>query len=133
MQQCAEVYVRCRNKYALQPIDPAHFMTLFKVSLAHEWIRLADKDTKERAALAEFASPPQIDHNLGELSIAFSKASWELRYVIEVIAEAPQEFLEVMFAFASIKDMNARILKMCGLHKSRKNVLRELKNLCTRE
>jgi hypothetical protein len=108
-------------------------MTLFKVSLAHEWIRLADKSTKEQAALAEFYEPERIDYNLGELSIAFSKASWELRYVIGVIAEAPHEFLEVMFAFASIRDMNARILKMCGLHKSRKNVLRELKALCTKE
>lgn len=131
VQQCAEVFFRCRNKYGLAPIEPSHFMALYKVAVMREWGRLSLKDAsvREHIKLAEI-EPSGVDYNAGALSAAYATASWELKHVMEIIVEAPAEVLKVMFAMASMKDLNTRVLAMCGLGKSRRNVIKELKRIC---
>lgn len=130
LQQCAEVYIRCRNKYGCQPIDPSHFMALYKTSIFNEWARLSTKDSldREHIELSDI-EPTEVEYSSGPLAANYAKASWELKYVLSIIAEAPAETLRVMFAMASMKDLNRRVISMCGL-KTRKNILKELKQIC---
>lgn len=131
LQECALLFYKVRAQYAASVKDPAHLMALYKTTVIRAWILYSGKDhlLKYPQPLAEKHILGQ-DYNYGELYYSLKNASAELRQVLQVLADAPTEALQVMFAQDTLAVMNRRILRMCGL-RSRKNILKELRELCS--
>lgn len=139
LQECALIFVRCKNLYEGKVNNPAWFMALYKKALAMEWITMSAKDSRLRAIpLPEPAAG--IDHNLGMLSAAISGGSAELQKFFSVLAGAPAEFLGLMFNKAELvlsedqavaqeasSRLNRRIKRLLGISNASTDILSEMR------
>ena len=134
LQECGVVFARCINRYAASVDNPAWMMSLFKMSVANEFHSIAVKDGQLRQSrdperLAQHASMlPTSTVNHGPLLVRWAQASAELQQVIKVIADAPAELLEMMFANNDKLQTNRRLRRLCGI-KANVDLLGEMHEL----
>lgn len=144
LQECALIFVRCKNLYEGKVDNDAWFMSLYKRALALEWITMSGKDSRIRSVpVPEDAQG--IDHNVGELSAAIAGGSAELKRLFSVLANAPSEFLSLMFnkaelvmsdnpsiaQEASVK-LNRRLRRLLGIKNASADIVSEMRAILDR-
>lgn len=128
MQEAYLVFLRCSNKYpGLQ--EAKHFMALFKQAWIRQVTDLAYLDSRHRVSSTstEIAEDGYIQEQVGELdndgqlSILMRQAPSEVRMVINLFLNAPQEIVDALLSGWTGRDKrcrnggSARINKALGL------------------
>lgn len=137
VQECAVIFTRCLNYYADKVDNPAWMMALYKRAVANDFHTFALKDQQARSVGTPLADPdatlPEIpDYSAGPLFAQLAvDASGELRQVLTMIANAPAEMLEIIFASRSEAAINRRLRRICRLPENR-DLLGELRALLTK-
>jgi hypothetical protein len=96
MQEAYCVFLRCKRKYG--PLDtPQHFMALFKTAWYRHFLGLAKADTADRVTVpydveAGHERVGSTDND-GALAIMVRQAPAEVRAVLSLFFDAPQELL----------------------------------------
>lgn len=125
LQECAVVFVRCVNKYADTVDEPRWMMALFKTSVANAWAKFSVRDREQREALAEAEGRMMGDaplaggaaHSAGPLLAALSLAPIEAVKALHVMAQAPQEVLDMLLEEPSRDRQNSILRRWCRLPK----------------
>jgi hypothetical protein len=139
LQECALIFVKCKRSYEGRVTNPAWMMALFKQAVVNDWNTMSQKDSRLRALPLPDAEEG-IDHNPGFLMAAVSSGSAELQEVVRVIANAPSEFLGMLFnkaedvnsdnaevAAQAIQSLNRRVKRLCGIRGTATDVISELR------
>lgn len=127
LQECAMIWVRCRNRYQMTVDNPAWFMSLFQRAVSNDWNTMAQRDGRMRSLdIVEYEE--QLDYPEGFLTAAINKASPELQRVLNVMSNAPEESLEIMLGSSCLEITNQRIKRLCGIT-SEVDVLAELHDI----
>lgn len=103
MQEARVVFLRCAQRYP--DVAPAHFMALYKTSLANEVNDLSKLATDAREALPldaddgegtpiSYESVGELDND-GALAVLIRQAPTEVKMVLNLFLTAPQELVEL--------------------------------------
>lgn len=122
LQECALVFVRCRNRYLYICDNGAWFMSLYKRAVHNEFNVASVRETKRRRTEREMNTgtelamlqAPSSDANLGPLLSQVRGCSAELRAALLIMAKTPAEVLSLMLSAptcASQKTRTARFSK----------------------
>ncbi len=118
LQECAVVFVRCVNKYADTVDEPRWMMALFKTSVANAWNRLSCRDSEERAALEQYGGTAATsEYAEGPLAAKLAWMPHEAMKVLCVMAQAPQEMLDLLLEEPSREVQNGILRRWCRLPK----------------
>lgn len=109
------VFLRCKRKYHVQ--EGKHFMALFKTAWYRHFTDLCNEDTASRCILASDAierneHPESIGEleNAGMLSIMLRQAPHEVKMVLTLFLNAPQELLQqAVGAWFDCRDNKSRL------------------------
>jgi hypothetical protein len=121
LQECAVVFTRCLNNYAQKIDNPAWLMGLYKVAIVNQWNTFAEADRRLRMSRdPEYLAPmieasPRVDVNCGPLAASLHSASAELRQVLTMIASAPTDLLDLIFAPRTPELVNRQLRRMCRI------------------
>lgn len=132
VQECALLYMRVVRHYSGKPLARAHLMALYKTTVFRAWMHYAKSDTKlEDIELFE-GTDYAVDRLLAlpdqTLYAALCAASWQLQFVLEVIAQAPAELLQLMLAPGPKAKMNKRWKEAAKL-RTHKDLVGELRRV----
>lgn len=101
MQEAHVVFLRCRAKY-VEVTEPKHFMALFKTAWLHHFTDLANADTAERCVYSSTPDDGGVElervgelRNDGELAVRLRQAPHEVKLVLQLFLNAPQEILDL--------------------------------------
>lgn len=131
-QECALLYFRVVRHYEHIHLTRAHLMALYKTTVLRSWMHYARGDTRlenieffegiDYAVHRLLALPDQL------LYASLSAASWQLQFVLEVIANAPSDVLQSMFAANKKSHLN-KLWKAAAKLRTRKDLVGELKTV----
>lgn len=115
MQEAYLVFLRCSNKYPAL-LEAKHFMALFKQAWIRHVTDLAYVDSRHRVAQAptEMAEDGYVQErvgdldNDGQLAILMRQAPSEVRMVINLFLNAPQEMLDSLLSGWTGRDRRCR-------------------------
>jgi hypothetical protein len=144
VQECAAVFVRCKNLYEGKVDNPKWFMSLLKISIVNEFNTMAKRCGRDRAAETDWVTAQvelldgAVDHNNGGLLAALSEASEELREVLMVVAKAPAELLELLLPgegepTPDDASWSRRLCRICRVGTINEAIVTELRELFTPE
>ena len=98
MSEAALTYVEVRIRYGASVKNAAHFMYLYKRGLSN-WVHdLSHKDNKIKIGLSKVSPNEPTAQHTGDLEIALSRSSSELKEVLNIILNAPKEIMDVVQA-----------------------------------
>jgi len=126
MAQSALVYIKCSQRYGRTIYSAKHFMYLYQLYLRMEFNTYALKDGQQREAINKFKGRQIEVHAVceGDLNIKLSKASEELKQVLNILFSAPVEILEVLRRDAhSQKKFWVTVLNFCKIDKAKSEKL----------
>ena len=136
MAFCALCYVQVARKYGESVNTPQQFMYLYKLWVTAEFDTLSVKDSKSRDF---YQSLPQAEPSIesdAELAVKLAGASSELKTVMNIFLNAPQEVMQLLRDEANSynpKQFFKAVLKMCKINTAKTNELtKELQKLLTR-
>lgn len=134
LQECAAIFVHCRNKYACKLDEPKHMMSLYQTALTRAWHTYASKDPHFRYSYLEEKAAQQEDThavlNDGPLAVALSQCDAELSTVIHAIIEAPAEFLAIIFGNDDdTQKITQRISRIFRINAGDRDLIAELREL----
>lgn len=92
--QCALWWVECNKFYEGKINSPAHMMFLYRLWITGQFHDLASRDTKRREVVQYRKEPTTTSE--GELSVKLGEASTELKQVLNIMFNAPQEIIETL-------------------------------------
>lgn len=133
MQDAYEVFLRVAKKYPNED-TPQHFMSLFQRSWINHVHDLSNANTRQRAEVgfsrtgSEEAyewEPSGDTNNDGELAVMLRQAPSEIKMVLSLFLNAPQEILDLALASWRGKDRrcvaggSARVCRLLGLPEDR--------------
>jgi hypothetical protein len=129
IQECALVFVRCKNKYEGRIDNPAWMMALFKSAVAHHWHVIASKNDPAK----EMQAPDPdfgTDRNHGQFMIALSEAQSEIRDLMNALLSAPSEILSIVFRDDDPILLNRRVKRLFGISGTgMRDLMAELRDL----
>lgn len=130
MQECALIFVRCRNYYRGAVDNAGWFMKLYQHAVARAFISYAHRDTRFVADAIELLPVDSIGYeNLGPLLLTIKEAPSELRHVVTMLLSAPREILSYIFYRKDDQAMiNKRLCEYCDLDAQR-DMLTEIRQL----
>lgn len=98
MQEAHCTFLHCRRKYGRTVKEAKHFMALYKTAWTNRMVDLAYEDTMHRALqpLPDDAvyEPAGETDNDGFLAILIEQAPADIKLVVSMFLNAPQELLE---------------------------------------
>lgn len=94
LAQCALWYVEVCKFYEGKINSPAHLMFLFRTWVSCQTNDFSTRDTNTRDVV-QFKSEPTVQSD-GDLQIKLEGASSELKQVLNIMFNAPQEVMEVI-------------------------------------
>lgn len=101
MQEAHVVFLRCKRKYT-NATEAKHFMALFRTAWLNHFTDLANEDTKERVVYSSTPEDGGIEldrvgelRNDGELAVRLRQAPAEVRLVLQLFLNAPQELVDL--------------------------------------
>jgi hypothetical protein len=129
LQECALVFVRCRNKYEGRIDNPAWMMALFKSAVAHHWHDLAR--TNDPAKEMQTPDPDfGTDRNHGHFMVALSEAKSEIQDLMNALLSAPSELLSIIFRDDDPVLLNRRVKRLFGISGTgMRDLMAELRDL----
>ncbi len=117
LQEAYLVFLRCSTKYPVLD-TPQHFMALYKMAWVREFTDLANRDTKLRAEVPDhvnlddespmYREPIGETDNEGRLALLLRDAPREVVMVLNLILNAPQELVDVVFSGWTGRDRRRR-------------------------
>lgn len=128
LQEAYLVYARCCERYP--DAEAKHLMSLFKTAWANHFTDLAAKDSRHRTTmeadnLASIRDRVGDTENEGQLRVLLRQAPSEVRMVLNLFLNAPQEIVEALTAQppakrgrkskADLASSNDRINRALGL------------------
>lgn len=131
MQEAYLVFLKCQAAYPVLD-TPQHFMALYQTAYTRHFTNLAYKDTDGRCVQSEntvhaegedarvFESVGELDND-GALAVKLSRAPAEVRMVLQLLLNAPQELLDIALSGWTGKDKRCKaggskkICQMLGL------------------
>lgn len=131
LQECASVFVHCRNKYAGKLDGPQHLMAIYKTALQRAWHTFAARDPQFRFVFME-ESVDGIEgftDNETPLSALISQVDEELQAVIEAVLAAPAEFISIIFRGTDTLLMTRRLARMFNINAGKRDLVIELREL----
>lgn len=139
LQECAAIFLHCRNKYAGKLDEPKHLMALYQTALTRAWHTFASQDPHFRCAFIEddamkCEAESEPDYNCGPLAVLLTQCDAQLRAVIHAIIEAPNEFLHIIFGDAKECDTllaTRRLSRMFRIRADDRDLVAELRALLT--
>lgn len=148
IQQCGVVFARCVRVYhrrepsprmGKQPVDKgrgkvnnaAWFMSIYKRALVNEFNMLATRVGRSYRAENEFVIQSMNrsegwDYNPGLLLASLSS---ELREVLQVLAGAPTELLEMLLHEQRDEIWSRRLCRLCRISTPNETIVTELRDL----
>jgi len=129
LQECAVVFVVCRNKYTGLIREAKHMMALYKTALTRAWHSFAVRDPHYRTELSETIEITEIDYNHGPLATLLTQVDGELRAAIVAIINAPDEFLSMIFEGGNTKQITRRLSRMFRIKAGERDLITELRDL----
>jgi len=132
LQECAAIFLHCRNKYAGKLDEPKHLMALYQTALTRAWHTFASRDPHFRCVFMDDDTPsydPEPTYNGGPLSVLLSQCDAELRALITAIAEAPSEFLGIIFGDDDTMRITNRVSRMYRIKAGKRDLVNELREL----
>ena len=109
-------------------------MSLFKQVVTTRFHDFSTKDSKNRATSYYLRKQPSSTQSEASLSIKLREASNELRQVINVFLNAPEEIMQTLRADTPTKyptQFFKQVVEYCGIKKNKSSALmRELKEIC---
>jgi hypothetical protein len=134
MAQCALYYLEVKKFYSGKINSPSHFMYMYKLWVIGQFHDLSKKDYKHRCTKIKLSAKKETSiKSEAELIVSLNEASSELKEVLRIFFNAPQEVLETIRNDA--KTSNAGkffkyIVQLCGIAPEKADGLsQELKNL----
>lgn len=131
LQECAAVFIHCRNKYAGRIREPRHMMSLYQTALTRTWNSLSARDPGYRTS--EF-NPDLHTHNESEegggmLAVLFAQCDSELRDLTLAIVNAPAELLAIVFRDNDTSMITRRLSRMFRIKAGKRDLVAELHDL----
>lgn len=131
LQECAAIFVHCRNKYMGKIVEAKHLMALYQTALTRAWHTFASKDPHFRCSFIE--DDPKHDVGAvfsdGPLAVLLSQCDAELCAVIHAIVEAPTEFLTIIFNGEDTVKITQRISRMFRIKAGNRDLIAELRTM----
>ena len=124
-QEAAVVFCECRSRYNVE--NARHFMSIYSKALHDRFYDLAIKSYKS-IATSDFDDDDNskyepLDFSQGELRLKLGSLSDELKQVMNLIINAPEEMLKA-FNLKNGRGLNNKMCKLLGLDG---NVIERLK------
>lgn len=94
--QCCLWYYECWKFYQGKVQTASHFMVMYKLWVVGQFNDLSTKDTKKREVVQYRTEPTTTSE--GDLTVKLGEASSELKEVLNIMFNAPQEILETLRA-----------------------------------
>ena len=136
LQECAVVFIRCRNKYAGKLDEAKHLMALYQTALTRAWHSFARRDPHFRHSYLnddkthmEMQITPTYSE--GPIAAALAKCDAELTALIHAIVEAPAEFLAIIFQDDDTQRITNRVSRMFRIKAGERDLVAELRALLT--
>lgn len=126
LAECAAIFARCLHHYAETIDNHAWFMALFKRAVANDWITFAHKDTLMRNMVLD-APDSAVAYPLGPTAARVLDASADTLAILQVIADAPPELIEFLFADRKPAIINRRLCRIAGI--TERDALQDIRNL----
>lgn len=126
LSKCALDYVICRQRYGDTVNSPQQFMFMYKLWVTAEFNTLSSKDYNERQMHLALPKNEILVDSDAELVARLSTASSELKSVIGIFMNSPQEIMELLRKEASSchpKQFWKSVLKICGISPSKSSGL----------
>lgn len=135
LAECAMAYVQVRIQYGATVKTSQQFMYMYKLWVTAIFNNFSNKDSKHREAYARLPQGEQVVQPEAYAVAALNDASPELKSVMDILINSPQEFMELLRKEANSycpKQFFNQILVHLGISKSRSGELvKELKGLLT--
>lgn len=117
LAKCALDFVICRQRYGGTVNSPQHFMYMYTTWVRAEFHSLSTHDTNNRKMQEGLSTEEIAIKSDAEMVAALSTASAELKSVMKIFLNAPQEMMELLR-----KDTGSRpnqfwnsVLNLCGI------------------
>lgn len=94
LQECYMQYLYCRQHYP--NVTANHFNYMFMLAVHNVFDTAATRDSNLRDAMSRMPKPTESCESDAQLAVTLSSASDELKSVLKIILEAPQEVMEVL-------------------------------------
>lgn len=135
LAKCALDYVICCQRYGATVNSAQHFMFMYTGWVIPEFHTLAVRDGAIRKLHENLPTTEEAVFSDAELSVSLSGASDELKSVLKIIFNAPQEMMETLRQEASSchpKQFWKAAMRMAGVKVNRASILiKELQRLLT--
>lgn len=131
LQECAWLFWRCVRHYESYVDEQKWMMALYKRTLWTHWHTLASGSTCHRELPAALADQPEaLVFNAGPLQSALTSCSAELKQFLSVMADAPAEFLQLLFRDDSdLSKLNLRARRLLGISNPAVDIVSELRQV----
>lgn len=131
LQECAWLFVACVDRYGSYVDEPKWMMALFKRIVWAHWHDLAKHATAHRnipAQLGERLTDADMTFSLGPLQANLQSCSAEVKQFLRVMAEAPAEFLQLIFRDdGDLAKLNRRARRLLGIKNPAVDIVSELR------
>jgi hypothetical protein len=94
LSQCCLWYYSCIQFYKGKLNSPSHLMTLYRLWIQGQFNDLSTRDTNNRDVVQYKHEPVVVPE--GDLEIKLQGASSELKQVLNIMFNAPQEVMEIL-------------------------------------
>jgi len=132
LQECAAIFIKCRNRYIGRVVEARHMMALYQTALNRSWNTFSSRDPHFRVVFAEreemSIDEPETAWDM-KLSKLLSEVDAELKVAIIAIIEAPDEFLSIIFKGDDTKKITNRLSRMFGIRAGDRDLVVELRSL----
>src|ERR1700677_2656511 len=96
LAECALMWVQCTKFYEKTVHTPQHMMYMYKLWVTGQFADYATKDTKIREVCQLLAYRDVRIKSEGELAVKLKEASSDLKQVMDIFLNAPQEIIEII-------------------------------------
>lgn len=133
MAEIALMWVQCCKRYGDSVNSNAQMMYLFQLWVTGQFHDYATKDTKNRNTMEKIALRDISIKSEAELAVKLDEASSDLKRVLDIFINAPQEILEVLKEDTKGWTAKQFLQKVCGYvgvsQEKSKQLIKELQEL----
>ena len=133
LAECALIWVECCRRYGAVVDNDAWMMRMYQICVVTTFDTKSVKDSNDKKLHQSLSLEEPSIESEAQLAVKLSSASSELRAVMRVFLNAPQEMLDVLRAEASSyhpMQFFKAVVGLCGISKAKSAALaRELQSL----
>lgn len=136
LAECTYMFFICKERYGATVNSEKHFMYMYKLWVTMEWNKFAVKDGNIRKLHQSIPDVEPTIESDANLAVTLSEASSELREVLKIMINAPQELMDVLRSETtsySLKQFFNKVVEHLGISKAKSTALvKELEQLLSK-